>query len=280
MLCIYKILDCFAISCVANQIFSYILLLLFWNLIKYNSVEYSFKYEYLKEFIDWTYHEKYDNKRELMQEKIIDKYFDDKPVFKNESKWLIFTGGCYGAGKSHIMRHLHKLGKINLDNYVYADQDKMRDFLPEYQDYLKENHFTAGFKTNKETSYMSEMVQKHALFSNYNLIIDSSLRDGDWHLEYISWIKQKFPDYKIAIVFVDASWERILERNIKRGEITKRVIPLKCLEDAFEQSPKSFEMLKSHVDLHYYVTNNIKHSFDSEECPNEIYEQIKNISFI
>ena len=239
-----------------------------------NLFSYKFKYGYLKKYIDYTYHVKYDSDREKIQESIIDKYFVDKtPQRQNK---LIFTAGCYGAGKSNVMKQLHKLGKINLDEYVIADQDKMRTYLPEYEGYLRENHFTAGFKTNKETCYMSELVQRHALCNGYNLIIDSSLRDGNWHLNYINWIKQTYPNYDIIIIFVAASWTRILERNIKRGEITRRVIPLECLANAFKQSPISFKLLKNNVDKHYYVFNDGVYKSEEDES-DDVIEQLKLI---
>lgn len=219
----------------------------------YKIKNYVFKYEHHKKFIDYTYYPVYDKKREPLQEKIIDDHFSNKQ--KQIKKKVIFTGGCYGAGKSNTIKQLHKLGKINLKNHVYVDQDKMRDQIPEYKEYLKENHFTAGYKTNKETGYLSEIIQRHSLFNGYSLIIDSSLKDGEWHKMYIDWIKTTFPDYEIIIIFVTASWVKILERNLKRGEITKRVIPLDCLADAFEKSPISFEMLKSQVDRYYVIQN-------------------------
>lgn len=235
-------------------------------------------YEYLKQFVDYTYHIKYDPNRDNLHTDIINKYFVNKhPQKKNR---LIFTGGCYGAGKSHVMKFLHKNKRIDLDKYIYVDQDKIREYLPEYSEYLKENHFTAGFRTNKESAYIAEFIQRHALFNNYNLIIDSSLRDGEWHRDYIEWIKQTFPHYEIVIIFVEASWVRILERNLKRGEQTKRCIPLECLENTFEASPISFEMLKSHVHRHYVINNDYKYKTNCDtENEQDKLENIGDIYF-
>lgn len=235
-----------------------------------------FKYEYIKQYLDFSYLDRYDIKREILQEKIIDSYFANKT--KQIKKRIIFTGGCYGAGKSNIMKQLHKMNKINFDDYIYVDQDKMRDLLPEYEQYLREDYYTAGFKTNKETGYLSEVIQHHALSNGYNLIVDGSLRHGLWIRNYIEWIKKVHPEYEIVIVFVTASWERILERNIKRGEITRRVIPLECLSEAFEKSPVSFEMLKSHVHRHYLVNNDCKDS--DTDCLIQKIAQLRDINFI
>lgn len=229
------------------------------------------QYEYLKQSIDYTYHDKYDEQREALHIEIINKYFENKFTESSNTTKLIFTQGAYGAGKSNVMRALHKNGKINLDNYVYVDQDKLRVHIPEYQQYLRDDLFTAGFKTNKETGYLAELIQKHALFNNYNLIVDGSMRDHVWYIEYINWIKEKFPRYEIAILYVEASYVNILERNLLRGEVTKRCIPLYCLKEAFEKCPISFEILKNHVDKFYKVNN------DTEENKQN---DIVNINFI
>lgn len=148
----------------------------------------SFKYEYIKPYIDLIYHsEKYDENRQQLHQEIIDRYFENKiPNSKEHSSRLIFTAGCYGAGKSNVMKYLEKHGKINLSDYVYIDQDKIRPFIPEHLSYLSENPYTTGFKTNKETSYLAEFIQKHALFNNYNVIVDGSLRDWKWYITYMS----------------------------------------------------------------------------------------------
>lgn len=224
------------------------------------------KYNYLKKFIDYTYHVKYNDIRELLHFDIIESYFFNKKPFKNNK--IIFTGGCYGSGKGHVIKMLHNMKKINLDDYLYVDQDKIRQYIPEYAEYLKDNFFTAGFRTNKETAYLAELIQKHALFNNYNVIVDGSMRDGKWYIEHINWIKNTFPHYEIIILYVESSWVNILERNLKRGEQTKRCIPLECLRNAFVQSPISYEMLKTHVNKHYKIAN------DNEEEINELLKTL------
>jgi hypothetical protein len=232
-----------------------------------------FKYEYIKQYIDLIYHsEKYDEQREQLHQEIIDIYFKNKtPNDKEHSLRLIFTAGCYGAGKSNVMKYLEKHGKINLNDYVYVDQDKIRPFIPEYLSYLSENSYTAGFKTNKETSYLAEFIQKHALFNNYNVIVDGSLRDWKWYITYIEWIKQMFPLYEIVIIFVEAEYINVLERSLKRGEETKRCIPLSCIKESYVQSPISYEILKDYVHKHYKINN------DTEE--NKLIN-IQDINFL
>jgi dephospho-CoA kinase len=212
------------------------------------------KYDYLKKYIDYTYHQHYPKLRELLHERIIDSYFENKNFYKTNNK-IIFTAGCYGAGKSHLLKYMHNKQKIDIDEYIHIDQDKIRQYIPEYTQYLQENQFTAGYRTNKETGYISELIQRHALHNNYNLIVDSSLQDAEWHMEYFNWIKNTFPNYKIIIIFVNVSWVTILERNILRSEQTKRCIPLNTLKNIYQHSEKSFDKLKLVVDAAYNIYN-------------------------
>ena len=241
---------------------------------------YEFKYEHLKKYIDWSYHLKYSPFREKLQEKIIDSHFIGKQkLLQNFSKKkIIFTGGCYGAGKSNVLKQLQKENKINLDNFVHVDQDKMRSQIPEYETYLRDNYYTAGFKTNKETGYIAELIQLYAMSNGYNLIVDSSLTDAEWLKQYFDLIRSKFSDYEIIIIYVKASWERILERNIRRGQVTHRVIPFDCLLNAYEKSPVSFDFLKNYVDKWYVIENDYKENEIDYECKRS--EQLKNINFM
>lgn len=212
-----------------------------------------FKHEQLKQYIDFTYHVKYDEPREQLHEQIIDSYFLNKKPTTDPK--LIFTAGCYGAGKSNVMKYLESNGKINLTDYVYVDQDKIRPLIPEYENYLSENPMSAGFKTNKETGYLSELIQLYALENNYNLIVDGSLRDHEWYSIYINLIKTQYCLYTIIILFVSASYANILIRNSKRAKLTKRTIPKDCIKDAYIQSPIAFDILKKLVHKHYEINN-------------------------
>lgn len=64
-----------------------------------------------------------------------------------------------------------------------------------------------------------------------------------------------FPLYEIVIIFVEASYTNVLERSLKRGEETKRCIPLSCIKEAYTQSPISYKILKDYVHKHYKINN-------------------------
>jgi hypothetical protein len=216
-----------------------------------------YKYAHLKQYIDYNFHERYSAERDCLHEHIIDRHFHHKsPV---DAPTLLFTAGCYGAGKGHVMKLLQSKGKISLANYVYVDQDRIRTSIPEYSGYLSDNPYTAGFKTNAETGYLAELIQLHALQLGYNCLVDGSMRDHEWYSQYINRIKVQFPNVRLVILFVSASLVNVLKRNLIRGEKTKRCIPLRCIEESFEKSPISFNILRLLVHSSFWIHNDDKY---------------------
>lgn len=232
------------------------------------------KYEYIRNYLDLEYYnETYDELRTELHEKIINSYFDNLPINSNPNPYptIIFTSGAYGSGKSHIIKLLEKHKKINLKNFIYIDPDKLRIELPEYTELLKVDPWNAGMKTNKEIFYISSLIKYHALFTNHNVIYDSSLKDGEWFSQYFLWLKKTFPKIIIKIIHVKTNWTNVLERNLLRAEQTKRCIPLKFIRDAYHMSSKSNEILKNYVDENIIIIN---------DNDGETMEQIRNLPII
>ena len=51
--------------------------------------------------------------------------------------WAIFTAGCMGAGKTHVMQLLDKHGLLPLRSFVRIDLDRIRAQLPETKTYMR-----------------------------------------------------------------------------------------------------------------------------------------------
>ena len=232
------------------------------------------KYAHLLKFMDMEYHSVYSNVRSQLHDEIVNSYFINKQVFKE--KRLIFTAGCYGSGKGHVLRLMDRLKKINLDNFIHVDPDKIRVLLPEYVQYLQEDPWNAGYKTNKEAGYIAELIQLHALMNGYNLIIDGSMKDFVWYKQYIEWIKKTFPNYMISIIYVETSWVKILERNLKRSQETKRCIPHEFLESVFIESKKSLSTLMSGKNTNIIYSIYIVHNDDNDK---ELINELNGYSF-
>lgn len=215
------------------------------------------KYDYIKEYLDLEYYnEVYSKERSLLHESIVDKYFASEIQNPNSYPTIIFTSGAYGSGKSHTIKLLDNHNKLNINSFIHVDPDKLRIELPEYDELIKQDPWNAGAKTNKEIFYISSLIKYHGLFNNYNIIYDSSLKDGEWFGQYFTWLRKTIPNIIIKIIHVKADWVNVLERNLLRAEETKRCIPLKYIRDAYILAEKSNEILKNYVNENIVIINN------------------------
>ena len=150
--------------------------------------------------------------------------------------------------KGHTMKWLYDRNLFPLDAFVFVDPDSIRESLPELNQYNALDPKTAGFKTQKEVGYICELIAAVALEKGLNVLLDGSLRDSKWYLEYIQKLKAKYSTLRLAIIHVKATKETILERCRKRAEITGRLVPESLIIETLEQIPESLALLTPEVD--------------------------------
>ena len=128
----------------------------------------------------------------------------------------------------------HRL--LPLPRFVRVDVDRIRELLPEMAGFSARDARSAGHKTQKEAGLIAEIVSEEALARGLNVWIDSSLRDADWWSSELERLRRTYP-HKIGIIHVTASWERVQEREAKRGDITGRRIPPDVLRATYRRVP-------------------------------------------
>ena len=121
------------------------------------------KYEKIRSQLDYNFHKHYSVRRQYLQDELMTQFLDtiiedgeyicDKPL----NNWIVFTAGAMGAGKGHTLNWLSKQKLFPLESFVNVDPDCIRALLPEFEIYNKKNPYTAGFKTQKEVGYISEV---------------------------------------------------------------------------------------------------------------------------
>ena len=121
------------------------------------------KYRKLRRGLDYSYHMFYSETRQLLHDEIIDMFVNTKiedgssVCDRPTQNWLVFTAGCMGAGKGHVVRWLNNNGIFPLKSFVVVDPDAIREVLPETSTYNDRNPFTMGHLTQKEVGYISEV---------------------------------------------------------------------------------------------------------------------------
>ncbi|KAJ1429856.1 zeta toxin-domain-containing protein [Ochromonadaceae sp. CCMP2298] len=148
-----------------------------------------------------------------------------------------------GAGKGHTIQWLFQNDLFPFDAFVNVDPDAIRALLPEVPQYNAVDDQRTGHLTQKEVGYISEVLSYDALTKGRNVLVDGSLRNAHWYMEYFRNLRAEFPIVKIAILQVAAPVETVLRRAAKRALVTGRVVPEDVILDSIRSIPESFRLL-------------------------------------
>lgn len=127
------------------------------------------KYASHRSELDYTYHKCYQPKRQILHDVIVDAFLEtiikDGEVTCNVpmENWMVFTAGAMGVGKGHTIRWLNDEGLFPLDAFVVVDPDILRGLLPETKEYFHRDPYSAGYLTQKEVGYISEVRKNEGL---------------------------------------------------------------------------------------------------------------------
>lgn len=218
-------------------------------------------YSHIRKLLDYSYHSNYKKERQWLQDAIINDILKTAELTDiNGNKcttptepWLVFTAGALGAGKSHTIRTLKEKGRFPLMAFIFVDPEAIRERLPEFRMYV--DQCCVEEMTRKEVGYIGEIIALSALQRGMNVLIDGTLRDSDWHKQYIERLRKDFPSLKIAILHIVAPKEAVLGRAEKRAAETGRVVPIDVIEKTLEQVPQSVAALSPLVDYTCELNN-------------------------
>lgn len=216
------------------------------------------KYAETRRSLDYSFHKVYPEERQILQDSIIDYFLDEKPCFTDCNPKLVLAAGAMGSGKSHVMKNMLK---IEYEMYVIADVDRIKHHIPEMRRLLETDPDNAGKIMHSEACTIHEIIFRQAVIDRRNLIIDGSLRNGEFFNGYLSNLK-KNSTYEVTIVHVVASLKTCLRRAEKRSKETGRIVPQSSISLSIEECPKSVERLRKIVDIVLTVYNDK----DDGEC--------------
>jgi len=217
----------------------------------------------IRKMLDYKYHKIYREERQSLQDSIVKQLLGAMVVDSHSNvscssplnSWIVFTAGGMGAGKSRTMQWLASRGYFPLTSFVYVDPDQIRSMLPETSRYVEKNASSTGAFTQKEAGYISEVLTEAALREGRNILVDGSLRDHEWYLQFFLELRERQPERKIGIIHVRASPKTEYQRAAYRGKITGRVIPDDIMQEAAELIPKSMDALAPHADFFATIEN-------------------------
>ena len=230
---------------------------------KSEDMEFYGPYSHIRAVLDYSYHSNYKKERQWLQDAIINDILKTAQLTDVNGDtcttptepWLVFTAGAQGAGKSHTIRVLKEKGRFPLVAFTFVDPEAIRERLPEFMMYVDQCATLAEQMTRKEVGYIGEMIALSALQRGMNVLIDGTLRDCDWHKQYINRLRKDFPSLKLAILHIVAPKEAVFERAQKRAAETGWVVPTDIIEETLEQVPRSVAALSPLVDYTCELNN-------------------------
>jgi len=120
-----------------------------------------------------------------------------------------------GAGKGYVMNWMSLRDILPLKEVVvHVDADRFKEMMPEWPEYLRRDKRTAGSMCHKESGLLAELAQELAMDQSFNVWVDGSLRDFEWHAQKIREIRNRHPHYRIALFYVHAP-EATVRRRVK-----------------------------------------------------------------
>eukprot|EP00976_Prorocentrum_cordatum_P083877 1185418-Prorocentrum_minimum.AAC.5 len=187
----------------------------------------------LRATLDHSYHGYYTEGRQQIQDDLIRDVVSGGSAKKHP--WIVFTAGAMGAGKGHVVKWMSRNGHFPLPDLVQIDPDQFKAAFPEWQGYVEASRQTAGVKTRLESGYLVEIAQHVAMNEQKNVWVDGSLRDSEWYASVFNTLRSKWPEYRIAILYVYADKDVVLRRAAERAELTGREVPESELLDSMER---------------------------------------------
>mmetsp|Transcript_9318 Transcript_9318/g.17194 ORF Transcript_9318/g.17194 Transcript_9318/m.17194 type:complete len:314 (+) Transcript_9318:75-1016(+) len=206
----------------------------------------------IREKLDFHHHGCYDMRRQELQDAIISKVVGGGG--RNAHPWIVFTAGSFFAGKSWVASWMLEQGYLPLPDVVRTDPDLIRTQLPEWSGYLKRDGPEAAVMTQREAGTCALIAQWEAMDKGRHILVDGSLRNAGRQQEYFAEIRAAYPEYRIAIIHVFASWDAMQKRSTVARE-GGRVTSPKALRTSFDAVTSSVAHLEPLADLTLHINN-------------------------
>jgi len=208
----------------------------------------------IRKELDYDYHNNYTHERQLFQDRMIrtNVLLDGSST---EEPWLVCTCGPMGAGKGWVLGWMSANDYLHLEHVSKIDPDSFKAKMPEWPIYKRHSLDLAGKLTHVESGYMAEIASKLAMNNSMNVWVDGSLRNYKWYAQWFSYVRQKWPQYRIAILAVTAPDETIQKRLRHREETTGRFVDPDLQKASSLGVTEGLKELSPSVDLIAHISN-------------------------
>lgn len=212
---------------------------------------------------------KWTAERAAQQRKTIKKVLEScpKPKPGEKPKCVLLLGGA-ASGKSTVVDAYVK-PKMG-DQFGTVNVDDVKEDIPEYEQFVKDDVGTAASRVHEESSEMGKAITTKAIEDGRNFIYDAVLGNPEKAKKMIKELRAK--GYEISLVGVNVDAEESLDRaslraygNVEQGGEkggSGRMVPPGILLDGHKGASKTFAEIKDLVDDVSLYDNNVPQGTD------------------
>ncbi|WP_242310464.1 zeta toxin family protein [Bacillus cereus group sp. BfR-BA-01524] len=191
----------------------------------------------------------YTIERKLLHNEIIESFLKGQLQQEQEVEAILLGGGS-AAGKSSIGELVIKGYKLQKQNMIWIDPDKIKEKIPEYQDAMEsediESMKQAAFLVHDESSDITMKLLKICMKRKLNFMYDGTMKNEVKYIKLIQQLRQA--GFSIKAIIVDVPIKVALERSNMRFKVTGRLVPEHIIEQSHMRVATTFSKIKDLID--------------------------------
>lgn len=204
------------------------------------------------------------HKNRLKLHKDIIKGILKKGSIEKKPTCILLLGGS-GSGKSYLYKT--EIKPSLKGDFSYLNVDEVKELLPEYSQFIKENAKTAATRVHQESADIGSIALDTLIHQKRNFVNDATLSNTDLAKKLIKKLTKA--GYEIHLVGVTAKISVVLNNNKQRFKRSGRLVPEEIVREKQIKSTKSFFELK---DLPQIKSIKLFDNSNIGEKPIKIYE--------
>ncbi|MCU5120410.1 Zeta toxin [Bacillus thuringiensis] len=198
----------------------------------------------------------YTIERKLLHKEIIESLLKGQLQQEQEPEAILLGGGS-AAGKSSIGELVSKGYKLQKQNMIWIDPDKIKEKIPEYQDAMEsediESMKQAAFLVHDESSDITMKLLKICMKRKLNFMYDGTMKNEVKYIKLIQQLRQA--GFSIKAIIVDVPIKVALERSNMRFKVTGRLVPEHIIEQSHMRVATTFSKIKDLIDCYTLYDN-------------------------
>jgi predicted ABC-type ATPase len=168
--------------------------------------------------------------RKKLHEEIIATFHEGKPCVNQRPAVAILTGGAPASGKTTFIK---KFVDLDPEKVYHVDADEVRAMLPEYKGWN-------ATQTHLETAdLVNQLIDDIGVPCDHDLIYDGTMNKATKYEKIVDKLHKL--GYKVFVVYISIPEQVSKERVISRYKKAGRYVPMKVIEEVYDNGLKAFE---------------------------------------